>query len=422
VETNKLSNQKTMNHPLFKKNVFVLFFLLSTILVKGQTEKHKIYIEQFYPIAVAEMERANIPASIKLAQGILESGLGESELAKNANNHFGIKCGNDWIGEGYYLKDDDRNDVGILVKSCFRVFDSSEESYVAHTEFLMNPKKVARYGFLFEYERTDYKSWAKGLKDAGYATNPNYPNLLISVIERNDLTKYDNMTTANLDPIFVQNYPNKREELSNRKYTKISNFNGIRSVFAKEGDTPSDISVKFGTATRLIVNYNEIDGIRIFEENERVFLQNKKWKYKGNTKTHRVQEGESMYDIAQNYGIRTQWLYIRNLMKAGEEPASGEQLNLRGWNFKGVKILPKGKTTQGNTPTNTTEPTDNNDADDGFLDEVVPPSAQKITHVVQKGESLYGIAQKYGVTVDKIKELNNLETNNLNIGQELIIK
>lgn len=410
-----------MNYILVKKKLLVLMFLFLTVLTQAQTEKHRIYVEQFYPIAVAEMERANIPASIKLAQGILESGVGESELAKNANNHFGIKCGNDWIGEGYYLKDDDTDENGVLVKSCFRVFESPEESYVEHTDFLLDPKKINRYGRLFEYDHTDYKSWAQGLKDAGYATNPNYPNLLISVIEKNDLAKYDNMKMTDLDPLFVQNYPNKRDELKNRKYTKISTFNGINSVFARDGDTPSDIGTKFKTATRLILKYNEIDGIKIFEENERVFLQNKKWKYKGNTKTHRVQEGESIYDIAQKYGIKTQWLYIRNKMKEGTEPAPGEQLNLRGWNFKGVKTLPKGKKPQKPAPTNTTEPTENS-TDDGFLDEVVPPSAQKITHVVQKGDTLYGISKKYGVPVDKIKELNNLETNSLNVGQELIIK
>ncbi|MFT6937102.1 MAG: LysM repeat protein [Saprospiraceae bacterium] len=408
-----------MNYLFSKKHLFVLIFLLSTVLIQAQNEKNKKYIEQYYPIAIAEMERANIPASIKLAQGILESGFGNSELAKNANNHFGIKCGKDWIGDGYYLKDDDRNAAGVLVKSCFRVFDSPEESYIAHTEFLAAPNKAFRYGSLFENERTDYKSWAKGLKDAGYATNPNYPKLLISLIEKNDLAKYDTMTTADLNPVFVQNYPNQREELSNRKYSKISTLNGVKSAFAKGGETPSDIGLKFNTTTRLILKYNEINGLKIFEENERIYLKNKKWKFKGNTKVHRVQEGESMYDIAQKYAIKTKWLYIRNRMKDGTEPAPGEQLNLRGWNFKEVNVLSKNKKSQNTESTNTTEPTNN---DDGFLDEIVPSSAQKNTHIVQKGETLYGIAKKYGVPVDKIRVLNDLKSNSLNIGQELIIK
>ncbi|MFT6150244.1 MAG: LysM repeat protein, partial [Saprospiraceae bacterium] len=189
--------------------------------------------------------------------------------------------------------------------------------------------------------------------------------------------------------------------------------------FAKGGETPSDIGLKFNTTTRLILKYNEINGLKIFEENERIYLKNKKWKFKGNTKVHRVQEGESMYDIAQKYAIKTKWLYIRNRMKDGTEPAPGEQLNLRGWNFKEVNVLSKNKKSQNTESTNTTEPTNN---DDGFLDEIVPSSAQKNTHIVQKGETLYGIAKKYGVPVDKIRVLNDLKSNSLNIGQELIIK
>lgn len=416
---------KTMKHLNHQRELTVGFtlkctilglFLLGTITMKAQTEAHQEYIKRFHPIAVAEMERANIPASIKLAQGMLESGVGKSELAIQANNHFGIKCGSDWTGEGYYLKDDDRDAMGRLIKSCFRVFDSPEESFIAHTEFLADPKKTFRYGPLFENDRTDYKSWANGLKKSGYATNPNYPKLLISLIERNNLDRFDKMTMADLDSDFVTNYPKERDKLANRKYTKVTMFNNLKSVFAKEGETPSEVALKFNMSTRLIIKYNEIEGIKIFEENERVFLQNKRWKYKGSTKYHRVQEGESMYDIGQKYGIRTQWLYRRNRMKLNTEPAPGEQLNLKGWNLKGVKVLKKGTKSQP-TKTNTETPTD-----DGYLDEIVPPSAQKITHVVQKGETLYGIARKYGVPIDKIKELNKLESNSLNVGQELIIK
>ena len=124
-----------------------------------------------------------------------------------------------------------------------------------------------------------------------------------------------------------------------------------------------------------------------------------------------------MYDIGQKYGIKTQWLYWRNRMEAETEPAPGEQLKLKGWNFNGVEILPIGTDPHAENETDT-EPNEN----DGFLDEIVPPSAQKITHTVQRGDTLYGIAKKYGVPISKIKELNNLSDNNLEIGQELIIK
>lgn len=401
-----------------RKTIALAILLLSIYQVSyAQTEQHRQYIDRFYPIAVAEMERSGIPASIKLAQGILESGVGSSELATNANNHFGIKCGGSWDGEGYYVKDDDRDADGNLIKSCFRVFESPEESYIAHTEFLRDPNKAYRYGSLFEFSNTDYENWAHGLKEAGYATNPDYPNLLIGIINNNNLTQYDLLTKADLDQAFVTNYPKERDEIINKKYTKITMFNDLESALAREGETPMDISQKFNIPTKLIVKYNEIEGVKIFKENERVFLQNKRTKYKGKTKFHRVQRGESMYDIGQQYGIKTQWLYWRNRMEAETEPAPGQQLKLKGWNFNGVEILPIGTDPHTDNETDTEQ-----NEDDGFLDEIVPPSAQKITHTVQGGDTLYGIAKKYGVPVSKIKELNNLSGDILEIGQELIIK
>lgn len=138
------------------------------------------YIERFKKIAVKEMDQYGIPASITLAQGLFESGNGNSELAKIANNHFGIKCTSDWNGKSYYKNDDRDND-------CFRVYNNPEDSYRDHSEFL----KRKRYAFLFELDKNDYKGWAYGLKQAGYATNPKYPELLISVIERYRLDQYD---------------------------------------------------------------------------------------------------------------------------------------------------------------------------------------------------------------------------------------
>lgn len=138
------------------------------------------YIESFKAVAIEEMNKYGIPASITLAQGILESGSGNSSLAKYANNHFGIKCTSDWKGKGYYKDDDKAND-------CFRVYKDARESYKDHSEFL----KRKRYSFLFELDKNDYKNWARGLKQAGYATNPKYPDLLIGVIDRYQLYQYD---------------------------------------------------------------------------------------------------------------------------------------------------------------------------------------------------------------------------------------
>jgi flagellum-specific peptidoglycan hydrolase FlgJ len=151
-----------------------------------------IYIKKYSMIAKAEMTASGIPASIKMAQALIESEYGMSELAVNSNNHFGIKCGSKWNGKTYYKKDDDTNENGELVESCFRAFDNVNEAFKAHTEFLTDPKKEKRYGFLFTLPTEDYKAWAQGLKDAGYATDPNYPNKLVKVIEKYQLYNLDN--------------------------------------------------------------------------------------------------------------------------------------------------------------------------------------------------------------------------------------
>jgi len=148
------------------------------------------YVEQYQEIARMEMQRTGIPASIKLGQAILESDAGRSELARNAHNHFGIKCSTEWNGPSYYKKDDDRKN-GRLVKSCFRKYDDPRQSFKDHSAFLMDTKKAKRYGGLFKHDSDDYKSWAKGLQKSGYATNKSYAKRLISVIEKYQLNHYD---------------------------------------------------------------------------------------------------------------------------------------------------------------------------------------------------------------------------------------
>ena len=178
------------------KFIMIVFLSLSCVgLIKAQ-EIVDSYIEAFQYIAVSEMERTGIPASIKLAQGLLESNWGRSELSTFAHNHFGIKCGSKWEGETYYRVDDDRDAQGNLRESCFRVFESDEASYIAHSEFLLSNK---RYAFLFDYSDTDYKAWAKGLRKAGYATDPNYPSKLIGVIKKYQLSRFDYMAPEELE-------------------------------------------------------------------------------------------------------------------------------------------------------------------------------------------------------------------------------
>jgi LysM repeat protein len=206
------------------------------------------YIEAFKAVAIAEMNAYGIPASITLAQGILESGSGSSSLAKYANNHFGIKCTSDWKGKAYY-KDDDKSD------DCFRVYKDARESYKDHSEFL----KRKRYSFLFELDKNDYKNWAIGLKTAGYATNPKYPDLLIGIIEKYQLNKYDTSETerekiAREDRVFTE--INANIPLEQKKFTPVEAApkdppstttevpqDGYYTV--KQGDTLFNISQRF---------------------------------------------------------------------------------------------------------------------------------------------------------------------------------
>ena len=170
------------------KKIFISFLITLFIGLIPEVQAQKMtteaYIQKYKYIAIKEMFDYKIPASITLAQGILESGSGNSRLAREANNHFGIKCHNDWMGAKIYKDDDKKNE-------CFRVYTSAEQSFRDHSLFLTTKN---RYAFLFDYKTTNYKSWAKGLKKAGYATNPKYPKLLIGIIEDHNLNQYDHIS------------------------------------------------------------------------------------------------------------------------------------------------------------------------------------------------------------------------------------
>ena len=177
------------------ENRLVLFLLLFSFQLSAQNMTRNEYIDKYKDEAIYQMKKYKIPASITLAQGILESGDGNSELAKKSNNHFGIKCHSDWEGERVY-HDDDKKD------ECFRKYNKVRDSYDDHSEFLLRP----RYAALFEYALTDYKSWAKGLKKAGYATNPNYAKHLIKIIEENELYKLDDEVEVESDKLIFSGF------------------------------------------------------------------------------------------------------------------------------------------------------------------------------------------------------------------------
>lgn len=220
------------------------------------------YIAKFKNIAIIEMNKYGIPASITLAQALLESGVGNSDLAKYANNHFGIKCTTDWKGKGYYKDDDQKDD-------CFRVYSNPEESFKDHSEFL----KRKRYAALFELDKNDYEGWAKGLKAAGYATNPKYPDLLINIILKNNLQQYDRKEgeiekIKREDRVLSDINNNIPKEIAKDKPTDATAMISGNKYVVQPGDTLYNISKRFGINIDELKALNKIvdDAIKIGQE------------------------------------------------------------------------------------------------------------------------------------------------------------
>ena len=275
------------------------------------------YIDQYKDIAIEQMMRYHIPASITLAQGLLESGAGRSELTRNSNNHFGIKCNNNWTGRRTYHDDDAKND-------CFRVYDSAYESYEDHSKFLSGNQ---RYRQLFQLKTTDYKGWAKGLKACGYATSPVYAEKLIEIIQLYKLYQYD--SAKGYDHFMAQRTKDQNPNGASLHTIKI--FNKNYYIIARRGDTFKAIGEEVGISYRKIAKYNERNRKDLLQEGEVIWLKKKQSKapkdYKG--RLHYVRSGESMYSIAQQYGIRLKSLYKMNKLSPDYQIKVGDGLRLR---------------------------------------------------------------------------------------------
>ena len=293
----------------------VLSFFMFGMGVFSQQYKnpaYEAYVNRFSNIAVQKMEQYGIPASITLAQGILESGVGQGRLAKQANNHFGIKC-HDWTGEYVIQNDDEENE-------CFRKYSTPEESYEDHSVFLQTR---SRYAFLFQLKSTDYKGWAEGLQKAGYATDPNYANRLISLIEENGLTQFDKKKySAGL-------ISSSSKDINNRGRIVEKNIYGLRFVTANATDTYKSISKEFSVSFRRLLSWNDVDKSRPLKQGNIVYLQAKKTKLKEYSSLHYVEAGESMHSISQKYGLKLRSLYDLNDMEYDEKPHVGQKLYLR---------------------------------------------------------------------------------------------
>jgi LysM repeat protein len=308
------------------KNILTILFVSFVNISFAQKITTQQYINQYKEIAVNEMKRTGIPASITLAQGILESNSGNSTLAIKANNHFGIKCHN-WTGS-IFTHDDDR------LNECFRKYKSAEQSFRDHSEFLTTHQ---RYAFLFNYKTTDYKNWAHGLKKAGYATNPRYAKMLIKIIEENKLYKYDSkkykpekedITEPDYDntPVLADNVDNYA---INPFGNDIKTYNRINYIIVKEGDTFISIAEKYGLRPWQLYKYNELPKTAEPISGKRLYIQPKRRKAPVGNNYHTIKPGENMYTISQKYGIKLKHLYRLNNMQFGTEPDIGYTLSLR---------------------------------------------------------------------------------------------
>lgn len=449
------------------------------------------YIEMYKLIAVEEMQKCGIPASIKLAQAILESNAGTSDLATEANNHFGIKCGGVWDGPTYYKKDDDRDRRGRLIESCFRVFLDAEDSFRAHSQFLLDPRKEYRYGRLFDLELRDYKSWAWGLSKAGYATNPAYANLLIHLIEKYSLYTFDYYESSNVkfvepsDLIAQERDINSMKKLEKKSKNKLVTkpgetnirpneerqveINDRMALKVVEGQTMEQLAMKYDLTSTEILRYNENDlGLQDYlQDGMYIFLEKKRIWYRGSEKFHIVREGEDLHRISQMYGIRLATLERKNKIEADMIPLPGEKIILRGRSARGDDIpltyddveireshevdepiladqwaeLKSVVEQNTKTPAPATPSDDNEVAaapvfDLGKEEIASPESGQSLKdpevieqpvevssqwYEVIKGDTLYGISRKFGVSVDSIRHHNQLISDQVNIGQKLRI-
>lgn len=294
------------------------------------------YIEKYKELAISEMERSGIPASITLAQGIVESNSSNSKLAREACNHFGIKCGTEWTGETYPLEDDDYDSQGNLLKSCFRKYKRPEESYLDHTDYLMGKQ---RYQSLFSLATDDYKGWATGLKAAGYATNPKYADILIKTVEDNKLTEFDKPRANAADILITDTGKKIRNPFSVKKDEKgVFKNNTNKTVIAKPGETLLEIATRYDKPYSKMLAWNDLKPNDPLYASQFVYLESKCSRFKGNKKVHVVAEGENMYIISQLYGIELDDLYQRNNLKAPAEPAVGARLALSGNTKAPVKL------------------------------------------------------------------------------------
>lgn len=451
------------------KKWFLFFFVTTFAQISfGQTQQEfEYYIARYKDIAISEMVRCGIPASITLAQGLHESSCGKSPLSREANNHFGIKCKEEWTGKKYYQNDDMPNE-------CFRVYEHAEDSYADHSDFLVTRD---RYAGLFKLPMTDYKAWARGLKQCGYATNPKYAEILIKHIEQYHLDELDKqglaliaekerlmaytggrareeapvavvqakpVTTAYAAPViakpaygetavpeqaapkeaeakhaFLETLSPESSAGSGEPGRKQYMVNGSLALVATEDEDPLKIAFDYNIDYSYVLQFNDLDAGEHFKAGEYIFLQSKKNRGPGDR--YIVQYGESMRDISQKVGMKLRELYTKNLMKPNEQVYAGETLYLQDRRSSAPRTMPysdflKIQSSASGTPA--VKQPGESIAKNSATDNLTFNSRQ---YQVQPSDTLYSIARKFNISVEELKNLNNLQTSSLQTGQRLVV-
>lgn len=416
------------------------------------------YIETYKSIAEEEMIRTGVPAAVSLAQGIVESQAGTGWLATHANNQFGIKCKVDWNGPSVLHNDDVPNE-------CFRAYEDPDSSWRDHSDFL---RSSPRYAFLFSLDPLDYKAWAHGLKRAGYATSGTYAQQLINTIQTWHLEQYSEQAFAQMknapQNAFAAMLDKKVEEdrkamgivahkpvpapKSVQKVTAASPYpeglfqiNGRHVIFLPSGTQLISIAEKYHIRLSRLVRFNELDS-DVLDKNMLIYLQKKK--KTGADETHTVSKGETWHQIAQEEGIRLKWLRKRNRIGMNEVLQPGEVLYLHGyapeekqsfadnsqtsarkkknkWQQKLSDLLSQQKKDTASSVAAVVDSSSNKTADKTTRQPDQPLTQTAATYKVRRGDTLYNISKRYGVTVEEIQRWNHLDGTTIKTGETLII-
>lgn len=412
------------------KKQYVISLLMMPFVLFAQKATRESYVVKYYKMAIREMNLYKIPASITLAQGIIETNNGTSRLAVEGNNHFGIKCQKVWTGPTMTHDDDAKGE-------CFRVYTSADESYRDHSLFLTTRE---RYKRLFSYDIKDYKSWAYGLKEAGYATNPSYPQMLIKHIEELKLYEYDFFGTSEGDLDTV-----KKDTTSKTKTPKDSiktTLEGatkavldpnaktyLSRVVVDDNFSIEQVAAEKGFTRRELMIFNECEGEQNLTKGQNFFLQRKE--IKSHIAVHEAKFGESIYDISQIYGVKQESIRKFNKLENWEQPQAGEAVFLNSVRNTYMKTrtyyelqkerekLQREKIE--NDLRNTIKPQKiyiQSPKDSSAVSE----APKTIVHIVKAKETIFSLAKKYGCTPAEINKWNNLDDAPLQLGQKLTIK